>query len=271
MDKDKYFPSHTPNLSSTTLPCFLQIEKVMKFYYLIFLTILSFLSNGILGMSDLGQNKRPWEDKVDMPTKEKIQALREVEDAVRNNGCDTNLCFALQGGDFVTNAEYRAQLNFADVVVQIITTDAPANYAGAQYHSGALRISELTRNRAVFLQKMQRSQRHSGGTNIVAGIRFCTKQIGSRRGDANKMILIGNGFRTLGRYQNNAARKFRNTGGALCAITVGKANIPALQKLTRNRGRILRINQFFELSEIIVDVVRNVCNLAGKRSHPVIL
>lgn len=224
-----------------------------------------------LAMPDLDASSL-FAGRLDNATQEKITALRNVESAVREQGCDTNLCFALQGGDFVSNAEYLAQKNFVDIIIQIVTTGAPANYAGAQYHSGILPISDLTKNRTVYLRKLHRSMRHSGGTNIASGIRFCAKQMRQRRGDANKMVIIGNGFRTRGREQNRAARNFLNLGGALCAVSVGKSpNLPALEKLTRDAGRIVTIDEFFELSEIIVQVVQDVCELEGRSNSPTIL
>lgn len=196
-------------------------------------------------------------------TGSKLSKLVKVATAIRNNGCNTNLCFALQGGSGVTNAEYLSQKNFVDLVVNIVTTDrlAKTNYAGVQYHTSTTTIRSLDGSRAKFLRSLQRSSRVAGGTSIVAGVRWCSKQLRPRDRDANKAVILSNGFATVGRGLFGAARRIRRSGGNVCAVAVGPSDREALRKLTGSASRVVNINQFFELSEIIVDVVRRVCNV----------
>lgn len=197
--------------------------------------------------------------------KVRVSAIQAVQQAVINNGCDTNVCFALQGGSEVTNEDYMEQVNFVDVVLQIIATDQPANYAGVQYNTLATPISELTGDRDAYLQALHESLRIPGGTNIAAGIQFCTKQMRAQDalydGDLNKIVLLGNGFATVGRDQIQSARRFITEGGYVCAVSVGASDLEGLAVLTGNTQRVLGIEDFLELSEIIVDLVQQVCNL----------
>lgn len=187
--------------------------------------------------------------------------IAQVEQAILDNGCDTNLCFALQGGTGISDEEFLEQQNFVDLVIQIVTTDAPANYAAVQYASRPYPISELDSRRNRFLRLLHNTSRASGGTHIASSIRWCGKQMRPREGDLNKMVLLGNGFATVGRDQVQAAKRFLLEGGHVCAITVGPSDEDALNEITQTRTRILEIDQWFELSEIIVDLVRQVCGL----------
>lgn len=188
---------------------------------------------------------------------ERIGLMREQ---VIDNGCDTNLCFGIQGGNDVTDEEFDAQKNFVDLVIAIVATDKPANYCGVQYHGRFTPISNLTGIQANFLRRLHSAQRVAGGTNIAAGMRYMSRAMRPQYGDANKAVLLGNGFATVGRGQIRAARRFVDlTRGAVCAVAVGKANIPELSALTQSRDRVVTIDEFFELSEIIVDVVEQVC------------
>lgn len=201
---------------------------------------------------------------IDSSTRQEFdkQSLYEgVINAVRKNGCDTNLCFALQGGDRVNNNQYGLQINFVDIVMNIITVDKPANYAAVQYHSSTTGISQLVNSKKTFVERLHKSKRIAGGNNIAAGMRFCTKQLSPHRGDANKLVVLGNGFAKVTKDQVQAAKQFFRSGGSVCAVAVGKANRKGLKKLTRSNARIVNITGFFKLSEIVVDFVHQVCNL----------
>lgn len=198
----------------------------------------------------------------DLPELKKTK-IAGMQGAVRDKGCDTNLCFVIQGGNGVSNKQYQNQKDFVDIVINIVTTDNPANLAAAQYHTGITPIFQLTKNKPAFLRALKKSKRVRGKANIAEAMFYCTKVARPQEEDANKMILLGNGFSTIGKGQFQAAQRFRDNSGAVCAVAVGKANKKGLRKLTGNKNHIVRIDQFFELAEIIVDVVEEICNLKG--------
>lgn len=187
---------------------------------------------------------------------EKLYLMREE---VIDRGCDTNLCFVLQGGDAVTDQDYLDQQNFVDIVIAIIATDDPANLGAVQYNNRFTPISNLTGNVNNYLERLYSSYRRPGGTNIQAGIRYCARVLRPQKGDANKIVLLGNGFATIGRNHIRAARRFFDERGTVCAVAVGQTNMRQLAALTQSRDRIVNIDGYFELAEIIVDVVRDVC------------
>lgn len=57
------------------------------------------------------------------------------------------------------------------------------------------------------------------------------------------------------------ARHLLTDGEHICAITVGPSDEEALTQTTQMRDRILGLDQWLELSEIIVNLVQQVCDL----------
>lgn len=187
--------------------------------------------------------------------------LADLRREVVENGCDTNICFALDGSDAVTGKEYQTQKDFVELIVAITATDKRANLCAVQYHSKTQTISRLTGNRETFLWHLQNSRRSGGELDIVNGVRFPINQLRWRHGDAKKIVLLGKGISDIGPLPKKMAKQFRKGGGDICAVTVGPSDIAGLVDITGEPGRIVTLDAFFELSEIVVTVVHDLCGI----------
>lgn len=202
------------------------------------------------------------EDNQFFPTDpEELRKLRVLRQAVVDNGCDINLCFALDGSGSITSAEYLAQKRFVDFIVAITLTPEPGNYAGVQYHTHVTPISFLTKNRPAFLSAVKSSQRNGGGTNMAGGLGFCIFQLLPRPEDANKVIILGDGFDNTGFNPEDVVSDFLEIGGQISAVAVGDSDLAQLEAITGSPNRVFPIGGFFDLGELILALVENVCNV----------
>lgn len=189
-----------------------------------------------------------------------LRKLRALTQDVRDRGCEVNLCFALQGDDFVTEKEFKAQKDFVDLMVAILTTDEPGNYCAVQYGRTTKRISPLTGRKIQFLNKVARSTQVGGSqTNIAAALGYTGFQLRPRQEDANKIIILGDGLETIGFGPRFIARRIRKEGTRICAVAVGGFSTTALQAITGDENLIFEINSFFDLAEVVVGFVNDVC------------
>lgn len=189
-----------------------------------------------------------------------LRELRALAQNVRDKGCDVNLCFALQGDDFVTDYEFETQKNFVDLMVAILTTDQPANFCAVQYGRTTKAISPLTKNKNRFLRKLDRATRVGGlDTNIAAALGYTGFQLRARTEDAKKLIILGDGLETIGFRPRRIAKRIRSEGTRICAVAVGGFDTEALEDITGDPNLVLKIDEFFELAEIVVGLVSDVC------------
>jgi len=81
--------------------------------------------------------------------------------------------------------------------------------------------------------------------------------------DVNKIVVLADG-RSFFRDAEGIARRFRrrNEGNAICAVGIGFGNRTRfLRSITGSRNRVLRINGYFELLDIIDQLVAEICDL----------
>lgn len=221
---------------------------------------------GFINAAGLINNRWEHNALVNPKDKQQMRQISAVHQEVLDKGCNMNLCFALDGSKSISENEFTDQKNFVDLIVAITGTDRRANYCAVQYHSNRTPISPLTGNKDTFLRRVQAAKLKRGGTNIAAGIRYATHQLRSQVGDANKLVLLGDGFKTVGRSPKSAARSFLRVAGPICAVAVGPSDIKGLTDITGDANRVFNIGQFLELSEIIVQVVVDVCELRKIRT-----
>lgn len=202
------------------------------------------------------------EDNQFFPTDpEELRKLRALRQAVVDNGCEINMCFALDGSGSIDTDEYQDQKDFVDFIVAITLTANPGNYAGVQYHNHITPISFLTDDRFSFLSKLHASTRRGGSTNISAGLGFCIFQLLPRTEDANKVIILGDGFGNIGFDPEDVVGDFLDIGGQISAVAVGSSDTPQLEAITGSPDRVFTIEGFYALGEVILALVENVCNV----------
>lgn len=187
--------------------------------------------------------------------------LRALRQDVVTKGCPVNLCFALQGDKHITDDEYRQQKNFVDLVVAITTTDDRGNFCAVQYGRSNKAISALSKKKIKFLNKMQRSRRVGGsGSNIAGALAYAGFQVRTRARNPRKIILFGDGFSNIGAEPTEVAATIREEGTEICAIAVGDYDLDKLADITTSRNRVLGIRDYYDLGEIIVATVYDVCS-----------
>lgn len=203
----------------------------------------------------------------------KLRALRKD---VQNNGCDTNICFLLDATLGVTDAEFTAQKNFADLIIAITTTDSGGNMCGALYGRRVKVFSRLTGDKLGFLDKLQALTlgqqsaviRGRGSSNLLWAIWFALVQLFRQRGDANKIVTFSKARPLLPHWLvKRILSVFRHRIGSVCAVALDETVKEDLAILTGDLNKVVSLNGFFDLAEIIVALVSDVCSMPCKTRY----
>ena len=190
-----------------------------------------------------------------------LRQIRALRQRVRDTGCDINLCFALQGDDFITDKQFQDQIDFVDLMIAILTTDKSGNYCAVQYGSTTSPISPLTFKKWRFLRKLRKAKRVGGlDTNVAGALGYTGFQLLPRDDDANKVIILGDGLESVGFRPKRIAKRILKGGIDISAVAVGGASYDALKDIVGgDSNKIVPIDGFFELAEIVVGLVVDVC------------
>lgn len=190
-----------------------------------------------------------------------IKRMERLRRDVLNKGCDINLCFALDGSSAVNDDDYLYQKNFVDLIVAITTTDEPGNYCGVQFHNFFTSIAPLTQNLIAFLDAIQASKQAGGRANLEPALRYALKQLRRQTEDANMIIFFSKSRPLLRRRIHPSVTRFLRRGGAIGAVAMEDGFYDELARVTGDLGRVVPLDGFFDLSEIVVAVVSDACNL----------
>lgn len=220
-----------------------------------------------------------WESNpiVEAMNEPQVHRIRELRQVILDNGCDSNICFVMDGSEYVSDLEFEDQKNFVDLIVAITTTDEPGNYCASIYDSFFDPISTLTGEKERFLSIIRESKPKSfykGKINLLPGLGYAIKQLRRQNRDANNVILFSKHDPGLVKVPF-WFKQFVNRGDSISAVTFDTAIAPQLAEITGNINRVMPIDGFFEISETIVAVVADVCSTActtfansGKRRGP---
>lgn len=220
-------------------------------------------SSHMSGNMNLDWETLPFIEYVPAPI---LKDLRAARQNVVKNGCPVNLCFALQGDTFITDRQFQRQKEFIELIVAITTTDDRGNFCAAQYGRSTTAISPLTKKRFEFLDALDATSKLGNGirgsqTNIAAALAYTGFQVRTRVADPKKVILFGDGVETIGGQPRRVARKIESEGTEICAVAVGSSkSISDLEDIVGDPTRVFRINDYFDLAEIVVATVNQVCN-----------
>ena len=182
------------------------------------------------------------------------------------NQCNPNVCFALGGGP-LRNRQYKMQKEFVQLVAAVIGGDPTVALSAVRYGHLNTVISRLTPNIDRFLVKVKRSKRRGRfetkivGSGLGRAMKFCIKELRHRTEDANKIVFFGDGQSDFDRIAVKHAQRFRPPGGrgAICAVGIGLANTTGLTAITGDPTKVLAIDGYFELLDIIEALVRDIC------------
>lgn len=192
--------------------------------------------------------------------------LSRLSRDVRNNGCDIKVCFALQGDDFITDQEFEYQKSFVDLIVSIISSDRNAQFCAIQFGNTTHPISPLTSRKFRFRRKL-RSQMRIGGldTDIADSLGFVGFQLATPDEAIRKLIIIGDDFGKLRLKPRRIARRLREKGVGISAVTFDGSDNVALKSIVGDDlNNILETEDFFELNQLIVGLVIDLCGFRDR-------
>lgn len=185
---------------------------------------------------------------------------RAARQKVVDKGCEVNLCFGIDGSNSTNPIEFKKQVDFVDLMVNILTTDEGGNFCAVQYSTFNSAISSLTSKKKSFIRKLHRAVQNGGLSNIGGALGYLHFQLRPRVEDANKIVLLGDGFDSQGADPVLVANRIHLEGTTdICAVEVGNADSELLAKITGDENRVVHLDNFFELGEIIVGLVNDIC------------
>lgn len=218
-----------------------------------------FMSTFAIGVSDDALARNPLVQKSTDPNI--LRRLRALREDVQNIGCKVNICFAIQGGGSISPIDFQDQINFLDLIANVLTTDDNGGLCAVQYGRLATPISFLTDNRPLFAKRLDMATQVGGNqSNIAAALGYTAFQLRPQKG-ANKIVLFADGFESVGSNPKRIAQKIQEDGIQLCAVGVGEFSVARLQDIVGSPERVLATDGFFELLEIIDALVYEVCGM----------
>lgn len=186
------------------------------------------------------------------------QKLRAV------GGCNANICFAIDGSGSISLKEFRNEVNFVLDTVSVLVDNA-IEFAATQYATSNYEIFPLTVDDESFILAINNTQ-HVGGFSFVAGgVNYCFSQLWRRRGEANHIVLLGDGRSNIGASAIGRADLFRKVGGSLSVVGAGFEDNEVLLKIAGgNEDLVYEVSDFLDilsLERFIEGIVIDICNL----------
>jgi len=177
-------------------------------------------------------------------------------------GCNANVCFAIDGSSSISSAEFENEKNFVLDVASIISRDQPVELAAAQYSTAIVPITRLTPYVAGFDKSVRNAAQIGGASFVVGGVNYCFSQLMRRYGEANQIVILGDGRSNIGSRAVTRADLFRRMGGSLSAVAAGFADDKELLAIAGgDRNLIFHVNSFADvlaLHEVIKKLVFRV-------------
>lgn len=189
-----------------------------------------------------------------------LLTLRGLRQTVNDKGCDINLCFGI--AEAVTPTQFQQQKDFADLLVNIVAADRTGRFAATRYGAtyNLRRLASTTSDKNKFLRTLQTADQFLGTGLLASALGYCEFHLRDLDGDSNTIIVMGNQFERIASVAKTVADRIKDQKLAdIYIIAVGKSDIGNLGKITRSRGRFLRIREFSDLHEIVVDAILSAC------------
>lgn len=195
-----------------------------------------------------------------------IEMVQHLQQLVIDNGkCNPNVCFAMCGADAISDEDFQRQKEFVELVSAIIGVDTEVEFSAVQYGLRNTAVSGLTRNANQFLARVSRiTLNRAPRTFLAAGVGYCIQQLRKRPGDANKIVILGDGRSNFGGNPVPIAQQFLPPAGtgSICAVGIGFADISMLEQVVGGHpDRVIAIDDYFQMIDILELVVADVCGL----------
>lgn len=235
---------------------------------------------------------------MDPDSKSRLHLLRQ---GTLKRGCALELCFLFEAGNKISNLDYQNQKDFADLIVGITSVDSvnPARLCAASYTRSVIpAVTEgpgLTTNRTAFLNKVQAlpRPRWSRSVDVRAPLKYALNILNGARKtpqrrrliqqrrrrhmmrsdrswnmggshNAGKIVLFAKSRKLFPRAIRKTKRRLRvlkNNGGSICAVALDHRAKAPLEFLTSDAGRVFELDHFFDIAEVVVATVANVCGM----------
>lgn len=178
-------------------------------------------------------------------------------------GCAVNVVFLLQGDMFIGADEFQAQKDFIRLVVRtIIDIDESAFFSITQHKVSRPTIS-TSMGLEQFLYALENSrQSRDHGYNFLNAFGYAAFQLRVFKGEANKIIILGNYPGKSGFRASLFGKRIRQEGIQIGAIAVEHSSKSFWEPITGDDGFVLKVETFFDLNTTVVNIVNKICGFS---------
>lgn len=192
--------------------------------------------------------------------------IERAAQIVQETGCEPNLCFAIDGSNSISDDEFQLQLDFVKLVTGVVALDEQSGYSAIQYGLRPRFMSRFTQDADDFLLKVEGTfQLRSVRTFIAPGLGGCMRQFRRVRGQANKIILLGDGRSTFDSRDppldppSIAAQFLAEPNHSISAVGVSFDTTELLEEITGTPDRVFNVADWMSVVDVLADLVEQVC------------
>lgn len=177
--------------------------------------------------------------------------------------CEVRLCFALDGSDTITRADYELEKDLVNIIASVAAID-DASFSAVQFGIVNSLISPKTGNATEFRFRVEDSEyMNSDGSFIGAGLGFCISDVKDERArDGRVVVLLGDG---RGQFTDTFLKFVLGAVETekLFAIGVGrKQSVANLRRAVGGKSRnVLSIRRNGDAEKVVEEIVQRICNL----------
>lgn len=205
-------------------------------------------------------------DLAKMPGGDKLiaAAIREIRGV---DSCDPNVCFAIDGSASMGKKDFELQKQFVAIIAAIVGAEDGAQFAAVQYGLSNKKIRNLRGNADNFLLLLERAKfAKARRTFIGAGLAYCVSQLGRRRGEPSKIVILGDGRSSYGDVDGLLgpgaiadAFRGRSPANRVCTVAVGFSDTSLFEEIADDEDSVLEVGDWPRVLNILRELVRDIC------------
>ncbi|KAI0561859.1 von Willebrand factor A-like protein [Gracilaria domingensis] len=190
-------------------------------------------------------------------------ALAELKAKIEAaGGCNLNVCFAIDGSGSISSQEFTNERFFV-LDVSAVLVDNPLELGAVQYSTSVSTITDLTPDSPTFNTLVQTEEQLRGLSFVSGGISACFSQLSRRPGEANKIVLLGDGMSNIGASAVARADLFRSIGGSVCVVAAGATDEDILLDIAGgDADKVFQVDSFLDvlaLEKIAEELALKIC------------
>lgn len=191
-------------------------------------------------------------------------AIREIRGV---DSCDPNVCFAIDGSASLGRDDFELQKQFVAIIAAIVGAEEGAQFAAVQYGLSNKKIRNLRGNPDNFLLLLERAKwARARRTFIGAGLAYCVSQLGRRRGEPSKIVVLGDGRSTYGDLGGLLSPgaiadgfRARSPANRICTVAVGFSDTSLFEEIADDSSLVLEVGDWPRVLNILRELVRDIC------------